>query len=175
MRVDRHDELTGLLSQHGFEQQLREVAAHAAPDETAWVFVADLDRLKDLNDLHGHGAVDEYLKAVAAALRGALAPSHALARLGGDEFGAILRDMAMGDARTAGEEARAAVESLGHPLKGTITVGIAGWLPAHEPADGAMRRADTALYSAKNAGGNRIHVSGTEPGAGTPPWHRSER
>jgi diguanylate cyclase (GGDEF)-like protein len=174
MGVHRRDRLTGLLDRRSFEEQLREVATTAPTNETAWVLLADLDRLQDLNARHGHSAVDGYLTAVAGALRGALGSSRRAARLGGDEFGVILRDMSMGAARALGEAVRTAVERLDHPLKGTATVGIAGWLPASEPFDDAMRRADAALYTAKTQGGNRVNVSGTEPWPGTPPWPRSE-
>jgi diguanylate cyclase (GGDEF)-like protein len=174
MGVDRHDYLTGLLDRRGFEEHLREAAENASSDETAWVLLADLDRLRELNERHGHLEGDGYLAAVAGALRGVLAPSHRPARLGGDEFGAILRDMSMADAETLGEAVRSAVETLDHPLRGTVTVGIAGWLPASEASEGALRRADTALYRAKLQGGNLVGVSGTERGPGEPPWPRSE-
>jgi diguanylate cyclase (GGDEF)-like protein len=131
MGVDRHDELTGLLSLRGFQEQLREVAAGAPPEEPGWVLVTDLDRLQDLDARHGHAAVDGYLKAVASVLRGALAPPHRPARLGGDEFGAILRDLPMGDSGRLGEAVRSAVESLDHPLEGSGP-GTPPW-PRSEP------------------------------------------
>ena len=159
------DTLTGLPSSAQFHDEAAHIAQAAAPaaGETFWVLVADIDRFAAVNDRHGHRAGDERLAALAQTMRQSLSPQHQLARVGGDDFAAILRgDLSMEKARAVAETLRAAAEEIEHPVRITISVGLAGWLPASERFEDAFRRADNALYSAKNAGGNRVYVSGID-------------
>jgi diguanylate cyclase (GGDEF)-like protein len=160
--AERFDSLTGLLSRHGFEEHVAELAVSAPAVETRWLLLADLDRLKALNDRYGHLAVDAYLEALGNGMRAVVPAPHVLARLGGEEFGAVIRDVPLAGARSLAERIREAVEELNHPLRATISIGIAGWLPATEPIQDAYRHAEQALYQAKDAGGNRVHVFGID-------------
>jgi diguanylate cyclase (GGDEF)-like protein len=158
------DGLTGLPSYKAFQQHLVELAASAPLTETCWLLIADIDDFKALNDRHGHPTGDAYLAAVAGLARTLLSPPHYLARAGGEKFAAVLCDLTMEQAHSLAEDIREAVEELQQPADATLSVGLAGWLPATEPAQQAYLRADRALEAAKRAGGNCVEVSGSDDG-----------
>src|SRR4051794_92244 len=110
----------------------------------------DLDFFKKFNDAYGHQAGDLLLKEAAAAWRAQLRDPDVLARYGGGGFG-------VGIAGLAAEEALAIVARLRPvtPRGQTFSAGLAEW-DGHEPADALVRRADQALYLAKDAGRDRV-------------------
>lgn len=126
--------------------------------------LCDVDYFKKYNDCYGHVAGDEALRSVAATIKKHLRSGDALYRYGGEEFLVILAEQPMERAIIALERVRAAVEGLGIPHAGrggpgilTISAGIASL----GPGDGVsseewIKRADTALYRAKEAGRNRV-------------------
>ncbi|HEY2137756.1 MAG TPA: GGDEF domain-containing protein, partial [Xanthobacteraceae bacterium] len=85
------DPLTGVMNRRGFERELRRAGAYVQRygGNAALVYL-DLDDFKPVNDRFGHAAGDAVLKAVAAALLGAVRASDTVARIGGDEFAALL-------------------------------------------------------------------------------------
>ena len=85
----RHDELTGILNRRAFNAQLAETVAELPSHLIAALVLVDLDDFKSVNDIHGHLAGDEVLRAVAARLEQA-AGGHPVFRLGGDEFAALV-------------------------------------------------------------------------------------
>jgi diguanylate cyclase (GGDEF)-like protein len=88
--VVMHDMLTGLLNRTGLAARLEEVApVIAETSEKLVILLLDLDRFKDINEVHGYVAGDDTLKAVAARLTGALGETGFAARLGADEFVAV--------------------------------------------------------------------------------------
>jgi diguanylate cyclase (GGDEF)-like protein len=155
----RHDDLTGLLSRAAFEQDL--VATLAAGAEPASVIYLDVDRFKSVNDSAGHGAGDRTLRALAERLRRVIPAGALLARLGGDEFVVAVR----GPFAAGLEAGRAILASFAEPLPvgdGTalqlsVSMGIAVAAGPHE-AEPAVLAADTAMYTAKRAGGNRLEI-----------------
>jgi diguanylate cyclase (GGDEF)-like protein len=156
------DALTELPSYAAFQLHLAELEASVPVTETCWLLMADIDDFKAVNERHGHAAGDAYLKAVAETTQDLLPSPHFLARVGGDELAAALRGLTMDQARAVAEHIRAAVEKLDQPARASLSIGVAGWLPASEPVHDAVRRSDLALYVAKRAGGNRVHVSGSD-------------
>ena len=157
-----HDSLTGLANRESFQAHAaRACAAAAAGGAAQALLILDLDGFKQVNDDLGHAVGDELLTAVAAALSRAAPEGAAVARLGGDEF-AIL----YAPAAPSGPEALAlaiiravsAPFALGaHQARIGVSIGIA-WGPEHAAAPRELaRKADLALYRAKEAGGGR-HV-----------------
>lgn len=151
-----HDSLTGLGNRVLFQQRLAEVLVRRRPaDPQITVMLIDLDRFKEINDTLGHSTGDLLLKEVAARLRLAVPERVTVARLGGDEF-ALLDPAQMGP-ETALALARSVREELQRPftyqdleLEVSATIGVA-IAPRHgRDATTLLRRADVAMYSAKN-------------------------
>jgi diguanylate cyclase (GGDEF)-like protein/PAS domain S-box-containing protein len=164
-----HDSLTGLLGAKEFERRLS-VALADVPGEHAVLYL-DLDRFKIVNDSSGHEAGSELLRRVGGVLGGKLRVRDSLARLGGDEFGVLLEQCALLEAKEIAENLRRAIEEYRFERGGrTYSLGVSiGVVPIVAPRGNAaavLRTADGACYVAKEAGGNRIHVTDLDPGAG---------
>lgn len=161
------DKLTGLLSRRA----LRELAPPMIELEQQRrrdmaVLMLDIDHFKSINDNHGHVRVagDKILRWIATSLQSNLRHDALLARYGGEEFVVVLPVDDLPGARRASERLRPAVEdidwarSLGLDLHATVSVGVALMGP-HERLDGALQRADEALYRAKREGRNQVQIS----------------
>jgi len=152
--------ITGLLNRNSFAAALeRDIDRCARHDDTLALLWLDLDRFKEINDQHGHGAGDEVLKVAAARLVEAVRGSDAVGRLGGDEFGIIVEGMARVEALDP--LLRRVLAALREPIVvGEAIVTVAGSVGvARYPNDGEtvhelMRAADMAMYAAKAKGGN---------------------
>ncbi|GAA4601449.1 diguanylate cyclase (GGDEF)-like protein/PAS domain S-box-containing protein [Actinoplanes octamycinicus] len=156
-RQVRHDSLTGLLSRKAFEHDLAELLAGREPVSVIYL---DVDRFKSVNDGSGHAAGDDVLRALAGRLSSVVPPGALLARLGGDEFVAALTGPPAHGLRLGQEILAAMGEPLdvaGCPLPVSVSIGVASEHGA-EHADDVVLAADTAMYAAKRAGGNRIEV-----------------
>lgn len=159
--VALHDPLTGLANRALFNERVNALIEESKTGGFSCAIVlVDLDRFKDVNDLHGHAAGDTVIKTAADRLRDLVSHTDFVARLGGDEF-AVLQANVQFRSQTA-DLSRRIVEALGEPI--TIDNGLvvscgASVGAALCPDDGSddttlMVRADTALYNAKNNGRN---------------------
>ncbi|MEN1927260.1 GGDEF domain-containing protein [Luteimonas qiangzhengi] len=159
------DALTGSLNRRSVDQWLVRCVDEADRDgQPLSVLFVDLDRFKLINDRHGHAAGDQCLRAVAGALAGALEEGDIFGRYGGEEFVVILPGRTGAAARQVGERLRAAVERQvtdweGQPLRLTVSVGVATRLDGDRSPQELIERADKALYAAKRAGRNCVHVA----------------
>ncbi|MDY0306312.1 MAG: diguanylate cyclase [Desulfovibrionaceae bacterium] len=125
----------------------------------------DVDHFKKVNDTFGHDAGDAVLRALAEAARDAMRQADVLGRLGGEEFAAILPETGLKAGVEAAERLRRAVEALEvrhgeHLLRLTVSLGVAQ-VREGENLDGLLKRADQALYEAKNSGRNRSGFAGS--------------
>jgi diguanylate cyclase (GGDEF)-like protein/PAS domain S-box-containing protein len=145
------DPLTGLLNRRRLEEQLQHQLARCARhgDEAA-LLIIDLDGFKAVNDTHGHATGDVVLREVAAALSRRARDSDTLARLGGDEFAVILVGVTDKQAGIVAASLSAAADAQGDAHGVTASVGIT-LLTATDTVDGALARADAAMYAAKRA------------------------
>ncbi|HJV52759.1 MAG TPA: EAL domain-containing protein [Noviherbaspirillum sp.] len=153
-----HDGLTGLPNRVYFSNQLHTALAHSERNNVPLaVLLLDLDRFKQVNDTLGHHAGDLLLKEVALRILSSVRETDFVARLGGDEFVIIQKDVLQPDASET--LARKLIIELGRPyeieshevVSGT-SVGISLYpSDARNPVD-LLKRADLALYRAKNAG-----------------------
>ncbi|MEO7221803.1 MAG: diguanylate cyclase [Devosia sp.] len=160
------DGLTGLTNRRAFDAALEnELARCRRSGEPISVMLADVDRFKAYNDIYGHQAGDEVLKSVGQCLRGALRrPADVAARYGGEEFVAILPGTNEDGAFFIADAFRESLFAMGLAHKGgdkgvvTVSVGIATFTEQDAHLDGAelVRRADEALYTAKDAGRDRV-------------------
>ena len=157
------DPLTRLYNRRFLFTQLGALASaarrHGRPLAVAMV---DLDGFKAVNDRHGHDVGDAALIAAAEALQRSVRAEDVLGRLGGEEFLTLLPDTGTGAAAVAGERLRAAVAAADGPVALTASVGWAV-LAADEAPDDLVRRADQALYAAKDAGRDRVSGPATLP------------
>nr|WP_240962737.1 GGDEF domain-containing protein [Antrihabitans stalactiti] len=168
-RESLRDPLTDLLNRRGLEFEAQRLLGVPTTETIATVvMIVDLDRFKGLNDNHGHAGGDAALRAVATRLARAV-PAHGLiGRLGGDEFAALFL------CRTNEFEARTdaihnAVHCPGDAVPTTASSGA--WIlvredpPVECALDDVLAPADSAMYEAKRAGGNRL-VRRSSPRAG---------
>lgn len=165
-RRAHHDPLTDLpnrLQLHEDAQGYFSLAADSG--RTAAIAMADIDHFKRLNDEFGHRVGDVTLQKIAAVLRTAIRPADRVYRYGGEEFVLVFEDVEEAEALAVAERVRLAVAST--PLTGdnlepvgpvTISIGLS-LLPDHGiEIDELIKRADAAMYRAKDAGRNRVVV-----------------
>ncbi|MFK7919577.1 MAG: GGDEF domain-containing protein [Ilumatobacter sp.] len=157
------DSLTGLKNRRRLDSDL--AAQRAAGQRQTATLMVDVDHFKSFNDEHGHAMGDEVLRLVGEALSNEFRKKDVPYRYGGEEFCVILADTTHDEALAAGERARRAIEQIELPIPGGITasVGVSTG-PATGVAD-TIKRADGALYDAKNNGRNRV-ADDTDPSPG---------
>ena len=163
-----HDPLTGLPNRPAFvdrlEQALRRTRRRKNSRNKVGVLFMDLDGFKTINDSLGHEAGDRFLVTVAERLKNRLRPEDVLARFGGDEFAVLLEDVA--DVSEAIRVAQRIAEALQEPLavnshqvSVSTSVGIAlGSAHTNDDPEGMLRKADAAMYRAKEQGPGRYAV-----------------
>lgn len=156
------DALTGLINRRYFlaeaNQQLQ--AAHRNSHVLA-LLIIDLDHFKQINDQYGHLAGDEVLGAVVDALKQHLRTGDCLGRLGGEEFSLLMPETTQAEATETAERLRQAAAALqlnlqGHPVRQTVSIGIALLQKEDVSLSSLMHRADLAMYAAKEQGRNRV-------------------
>ncbi len=158
-----HDSLTGLLNRDEFEERLRKILASTRKNDTHALLYLDLDQFKIINDTCGHGAGDELLRQVTALLHSKLRARDTLARLGGDEFGVVLEHCPQNEAMQVANSLRELVQNFRFQwLDKTFTIGVSiGLYSIRQDNEGlahVMSAADSACYTAKNEGRNRVHI-----------------
>ena len=153
------DRLTGLPNRARMHAQLEKRLAHPDGEGCLVVALIDLDRFKEVNDLHGHAAGDALLVSLAKYLRDRLGPDETLYRLGGDEFVALKTHAESREEGLAfGQFLCDAVLAFETPVTGEIKVGASVGVSV-SPEDGTsaaqlLSRADLAMYAAKRSGRN---------------------
>ncbi|WP_193177506.1 EAL domain-containing protein, partial [Oricola nitratireducens] len=174
-----HDPLTNLPNRANFNTRLHDLLGRLEErgSSTALLLI-DLDRFKNINDLHGHQSGDAVIVAVAERLRDASAPGDCVARLGGDEFAFVLAhiDFPNQAADLAHRLLRAISEPVLLPTGDTIrpgaSIGVAIAPRDATDAETLFHRCDVSLYAAKNNGRNTYAVY--EPGMGEELRRRQE-
>ena len=158
-----HDPLTGLCNRRYLEEYLaRELHRARRRNSPLCVAMLDLDNFKPFNDTFGHDTGDSLLRQLGQMLREKLRTSDIACRYGGDEFVLVLPDSSMADAQRRVEQIRVLVKELqirhSGPALDTITVsaGVAA-APEHNSTTAELlQAADSAMYAAKQAGGDRV-------------------
>ncbi len=166
-RLAFYDSLTHLPNRRLLHDRLKHaLASSTRSGKPVAVLFVDLDNFKTLNDTLGHHVGDLLLRQVADRLTGCVREGDTVARLGGDEFVVVLEDLsnALYDAATqsenVGEKILAALNQpydlAGHPFASTPSIGIALFADPETTIDELMKRADVAMYQAKDAGRNTL-------------------
>ncbi|WP_262269936.1 GGDEF domain-containing protein [Microvirga yunnanensis] len=163
LRASRTDQLTGLPNRRHILGLLDE--ALAAIEDTGsglCIAVIDLDHFKAINDAHGHEAGDAVLEHFARSCRVRVRAQDRLGRTGGEEFLLLLPELRLDHAVRMIERIRdgfppAVLEHSGLELSCTFSAGVAEALPDDDRSS-ILRRADRALYAAKEEGRNRTKI-----------------
>jgi diguanylate cyclase (GGDEF)-like protein len=162
------DDLTGIANRRGVLAFLRERLRMAARAGSPLAVVAfDIDHFKRINDVHGHDAGDRALRRIATLAAQVARASDRVGRIGGEEFLLVLPGGGEAVGMEIAERLRATVaaetfEDVGPGVRITISLGVASLGGAKSAADAAadadalVKRADVALYRAKQEGRNRV-------------------
>jgi diguanylate cyclase (GGDEF)-like protein len=147
------DSLTLLLNRRGLNAVLDYYQSIRQPFA---VLALDIDHFKSVNDNWGHDVGDRVIQQVAQALRQSARQSDVVSRNGGEEFLMLLPNTSLKEAEATAERIRNSIaekeiEEVGHI---TISIGVAEWDARRLPLESSLKRADDALYQAKNTGRN---------------------
>jgi len=157
------DPLTGLPNRAAWSERLeQEVEQWQRHGNSLLIAILDLDHFKRINDNYGHLAGDRVLKLIASVLRKRVRGGDFIARFGGEEFVLLVPDTPLAAGAKLAEALRAAIEACpfhfkGEPVTVTVSMGMTAFKPG-EHSDLVLKRADQALYRAKNAGRNRVEL-----------------
>ncbi|KFB66978.1 GGDEF domain-containing protein [Candidatus Accumulibacter vicinus] len=159
----RHDQLTGTLNRRGLDEAFeKEVGRAQRRQSTLCVALLDIDNFKKLNDTLGHDAGDAALIHLATVIRETMRPQDTVARFGGEEFIIILPDTSVEDAQTAivrlqRELTRRIFLHNNDRRLITFSAGVTHLQPG-DTQGSVTKRADEAMYAAKQAGKNRVMI-----------------
>ena len=163
----RIDGLTGLANRASAHRDLQLLIDGARRAGTPLSVIAfDIDLFKQVNDRHGHGAGDRVLAGIGHGLPTWLRTNDIVARVGGEEFLVVLPNTSEADACVVAEKLRQRVASSGaaqQHQRVTVSLGVAGLDRDSEDLDSLLRRADVALYVAKQQGRNRTCLADNVP------------
>lgn len=166
------DELTGLFNRRYLFAHLDELLSRRAEiGSDIAVLVLDIDHFKAVNDRYGHLGGDAVLREMAARMLRQVRSVDLVARFGGEEFVVVMPETNLAGAATVAERLRAEIAGEPFPIGGdngcvpiTISIGVAIADTADSGVDTVLKRADDALYAAKNGGRNRVvSLSAAEP------------
>jgi diguanylate cyclase (GGDEF)-like protein len=163
------DQLTQLNNRMYFDQKFSEEWKRSLRTKSPLsIFMLDLDHFKVINDSYGHVFGDECLKRVAETLLATIQrETDSIARYGGEEFVIVLPDTDQQDSEAIATKALQAIANIGLSVEGlevpiTCSIGIAtGYAQLDQNREILLKRADGALYLAKNKGRNRVEIDST--------------
>lgn len=158
------DELTQLCNRRHFVNIATKSIQEWPRPASSCLLIFDVDHFKKINDQYGHDLGDRVLQIIADTARKEMRHSDVLARFGGEEFIVLLNDTQMQDALVIAERIRSSIEKqylydkAEHSLKFTISIGLSELESPSQNLDDLIKKADIALYIAKNNGRNCIEV-----------------
>lgn len=161
-RLATTDMLTGLVNRSHFDAVLKSEAnrqhRYARPLS---LIMLDIDYFKDINDTHGHDVGDQVLVEFAHLLRRNLRKADCCARWGGEEFMLLAPETSLEQAVRLADKIRRAIKSTSFPVQGSVTASF-GVVEVHpqESLKNVMKRADDALYLAKDNGRDQVSTGG---------------
>ncbi len=158
------DQLTGLVNRRFMDELLfNEIERCRRYRNPMTVLLLDIDHFKSINDTFGHDVGDRVLEAVASRLKGAVRSVDSVARWGGEEFIVMLAETNLSSALVVGENIRKTVERGEYALNRPVTVSIGvSQFKKDDTVDSLLKRADIALYDAKERGRNQVVASDPE-------------
>lgn len=154
-----HDSMTGLYNRRSFYQIAKKVLQLAQRNsEKLYVIMFDIDNFKKINDTYGHDVGDKVIIALSKTLEKCIRKSDIAARWGGEEFLVLLPQTDEKGALIIAEKIRKTIEQLSvQEIQFTVSIGISSFEHSeYSHIDDAIKKADTALYEAKNTGKNKV-------------------
>jgi two-component system cell cycle response regulator len=161
------DGLTGLYNRHYLNTHLDNMVRDAlATNKPLSLMILDMDHFKMVNDTYGHDVGDQVLKQLAGVISNSIRSSDLAARFGGEEFVVLMPGTRIENARDVAGRMRHRIETtpfkvtheIGQLMK-TVSVGMSHLNQMGDSAESLLKRADEALYRAKNNGRNRVEVA----------------
>jgi len=155
------DPLTGALNRLGMDKNFeREIELAKRNNDPLSLLVLDVDHFKQVNDKFGHAFGDQVLKDLSQHVKECIRSTDVFARFGGEEFIVLLNNTSRSGALLLAERIRQQIESTPSEMQGktvnyTASVGVTT-LESNDNKDSFFKRADCALYQAKNNGRNRV-------------------
>ena len=159
------DYLTGTLNRRAFTERASAERYRANRNQKpVSLLMLDIDHFKKINDTYGHDVGDDALKELVRVISASLREYDAFGRLGGEEFALLLPETDLNGAKILAERVRIAVQDNEMVLEDGrgLTMTVSGGLSAWEEGvlfDDVLKKADMALYDAKNSGRNRIALA----------------
>ena len=163
-----HDSLTELYNRHKFEEYVASAIDEVRDKSSHHVIGSlDLDRFKIVNDTCGHPAGDKLLQQIASLLQKRIRDSDIFARVGGDEFGLLLCHCPINVAQGVAEQLRQSIENFRFVWEGKVfrigvSIGLVEIKPDVRDLSNLLATADAACYTAKQGGGNCVHIYSQE-------------
>ncbi|UHS58243.1 MULTISPECIES: GGDEF domain-containing protein [Agrobacterium] len=152
------DALSELANRRGFDRRVGSLLKESKAGPHA-VIICDLDHFKSINDTYGHHIGDLVIQSFGELLRNYAPATSATGRIGGEEFAVFLPSTPLDTALSLAQTLRKATTTIeGLPLRPTASFGVASLSAASDLQD-AYRRADKALYEAKNSGRDRVKLA----------------
>ena len=161
------DALTGLYNRHYLNTHLGNMVTQALKNnKNLALMMMDMDHFKEVNDTYGHDVGDMVLKQLAGIIIQASRSAELASRFGGEEFVVLMPETNQVAALQAAERVRELVENTpfiindkGDSIKKTISIGVASLHPDGDSGESLIKRADEALYEAKNSGRNQVKIN----------------
>jgi len=156
------DPLTGIGNRRHFLERAEDEMARSHRYGLPLVFLMiDIDHFKDINDKHGHDTGDDVLKSMASTLQHTMRATDIVGRLGGEEFGVLLIQSGTDEALVIAERLLKALQSVCVLTKNgsicyTVSIGLSAYEGEDDSMASLMKRADLALYHAKQTGRNKV-------------------
>jgi two-component system cell cycle response regulator len=158
------DALTGLHNRRYLDSHLGGLFDDAVlRDRPMSILVMDIDRFKTINDSYGHDAGDEVLREFSMRVRAQTRGIDLVARFGGEEIVVVVPDTALEGAEAVAERIRERIDATPFPVRQgagavqvTVSIGVAAREAGDRSATDVLKRADQALYAAKDQGRNRV-------------------
>jgi diguanylate cyclase (GGDEF)-like protein len=160
-RMMTFDGLTQIFNKRYFHETLeREVSRSRRYGRDLSLILFDIDHFKQKNDTYGHLAGDSILRELSNVVRHKLRREDIFARVGGEEFAVLVPEVALKGALEVAEKIRQVVEKTSFRFEQqviltTVSLGVAVWAGGEDRPEELYKRADTALYAAKEGGRNR--------------------
>ena len=157
------DDLTGLVVKRRFDEEFKRFVAVAHRNKTPLtMLMMDMDGVKKINDSYGHQFGAYSISETGKLIKEIISSKGLASRFGGDEFMAFLSGIPLEESKQIAEKIRDGVEKYNYEKDGiklhpTICIGLAE-LVESEIAEDLLKRADAALYRAKNSGRNKVSV-----------------